>query len=462
MADKIGTRGASNSDYGYVNETLKQKEKETSKISAGMSTGGKVGAKVSAEERALIEKALAELPRLSKGSTGKRANGGLGFDTGSGGLLMAPANQPDPITAEFMLMKLQSNIGNEEAKNAEHDIKYRGEKQKNIQIKRMEQRQKMIAEQNKASTMKTVGQVFGWIGVALSAVAAVLIGVFVSPAAAVPLVVAAIATASIMILEQSGAIDEMMKNASPEAKQGVSYGLMALMLVINIGAAITSGGLSIAPSIAEKSVEVAVDAVEVAADATEMTTSLGAAGSEVAAESVGTAGELATDTMESGLEASETAIQTAGKTTEEATEEAVEGAADAEKLADKATTGPGTLRKILNAAVKSPVNRAKGGSIVKLGMVAMRLSNAVQGTVSLASGGVGAGATAYTYKAAIERSMTKKDLAEITKLIAMDSESRDRIQEVINHIDRGFVNIMKQISTHDTTSMKIISRIGKA
>ncbi len=477
MADKIGTTGASSPDYGYINKALEQKEKkkkEAGKVSAGLSVGGKVGVKVSAEERARIEKALAKLPSLSKGSTGKQANGGLSFDTGRGGLLMAPANQPDPIAAELMLMKLQSKIGNQEAKNAEHDIRYRGEKQKNIQIKRMDQRQKMIAEQNKASVLRTVGQVFGWIGVALSAVAAVLIGVFISPAAAVPLVVAAIATASIMILEQSGAIDELMKDASPEAKQGVSYGLMALMLIINIGAAITSGGLSLAPTLAEKGAEAAIGAVEVAADATELTTEVGTATAELAAESASTAGEVATDAMESGIEASETAFQTVGKTTEEVTEEAVEEGGDAaaegmakaatknaEKLAERAA-GPGKLRKVLNALVKSPIQRTKGSSIVRLGMVAMRASNAVQGTVSLASAGVSAGATGYTYKAAMERALSKEDLAEITKLIAMDSESRDRIQEVINNIDRGFVNVMQQISTHDSTSMKVISRISKA
>ncbi len=468
MSDKIGT-GTDNANLSYTAVPLEQRDKKGNK--ASVATGKKARIQIGQIGRAQINKALAKLPSLSKTSARKAGNGGLSFDTGGGGLLMAPANQPDPMAAELMLMKLQSKIGNEEAKHAEHDIRYRGQKQKDLQIKRMEQRQQIMAQQHSSDTLKTIGKIFGWVGIALSVVAAVLIGVFVSPIAAIPLVVAIVATATVMILEQSGAIDELMKDASPQAKEGVSYGLMALMLIINLGAAVASGGLSLAPALAEAATEGAVDAVEVGASATEVATEAGSSAGEMATE---TAGEVAADATESGIEASGTAARTTEKVAEEATEEAVEESGraatknatkvvseNAEKLAEKAA-GSGKFRKVVSTLVRSPLRRNKGSSIVRLGMVAMRAGNAAQGTIALASAGVAAGATAYAYKASLERAMSKEDLAEITKLIAMDSESRDRIQEVIDNIDRGFVNLMQQISTRDSTSTKIISRIGKA
>ncbi len=299
----------------------------------------------------------------------------ISFGSSGGPTLSLP---PQMNTTDLMTLLYALNTKTTESRmnTTEKRIKQRG-------VETTAKHEKIIQNmKDKAANNSDVGkifaQIFGWIGVVVAVIGAVVAGVLSGGAAAAPLIGAAVLTATMLILQESGGMDKMMEGLSDSAKIGTSAGLAALMLIINIGAAVLSAGIA--------SGGVATAATQLAGEAAEIGVSI--------AEKAGDAGivatKIATNTMR--------AVKTLGKI---------------------ATTGAKSAKLIYVAQ--------------KIGSVA----TVVGGGAGVAGGATQIADSAMDYKAASAMADTKRNKADLVKLFAMNEEDTRRIRKMIEQIENG-------------------------
>lgn len=173
--------------------------------------------------------------------------------------LEAPTNQKLTDTDELslMLLDLRSKIDELQLKTSKEDIQHNMAKKQTAHKDRMDQLQKAIDAMKKADKGGLFGKVFGWIAASVSLIAAAAATVATGGAAA-PLLAAAALNMTMMILEETGAMEDITaafgkviqgmaamfgKELSDEEAQMIAgITITAAVLVINIAAAVASGG----------------------------------------------------------------------------------------------------------------------------------------------------------------------------------------------------------------------------
>lgn len=248
---------------------------------------------------------------------------------------------------------------------------------------------------NNSDVGKIFAQIFGWIGVVVAVIGAVVAGVLSGGAAAAPLIGAAVLTATMLILQESGGMDKMMEGLSDSAKIGTSAGLAALMLIINIGAAVLSAGIA--------SGGVASAAAQLVGEATEVGITV--------AEKAGDAGLMATKIATNTMRV----VKTLGKI---------------------ATTGAKSAKLIYVAQ--------------KIGSVA----SMVGGSAGVAGGATQIANSAMDYKAASAMADTKRNKADLVKLFAMNEEDTRRIRKMIEQIENGAKITLDTVEQGHQTSVQ--------
>ncbi|CAM2005063.1 type III secretion system translocon subunit SctE [Acanthopleuribacter pedis] len=171
--------------------------------------------------------------------------------------LEAPANMKDTDDLALMLLDLRNKVGELQLKTSKEDIQHNMAKKETAHNDRLDQLQKAIDAMKKADKGGMFGKVFGWIAASLSLVAAVAATVATGGAAA-PLLAAAALNMTMMVLQETGAMDTITEEfgkliqdiagafgkelSDEEAQMIAGITITAAVLIINIAAAVASGG----------------------------------------------------------------------------------------------------------------------------------------------------------------------------------------------------------------------------
>lgn len=372
--------------------------------------------------------------RVDAGSGAASAPG-----TSAGGPVLAAPPQMNTADLMVLLLSLKSKTTNARIGTAQDRINQRAQEKSDKHADIIKQIQKKM--QNNPSIGNIFAQIFGWIGVLLTFIIAAVVGVVSGGAAAAPLVAAGVATMALMILQESGAMEKMMEGLSQNAKTGVSAGLAALMIVLNIAATIASAGLA--------SAGLASSAATAAAETGETV-------SEVVTESASAAGEVTTQVVEegasSGAELTENIVKTGEDIGEDAAnlgEETVNTTTKAaEQSAEQASDVTQQLQKIGQSASKS-------AKIIKVAQKVRNVAMVANGVTMIGGGSTQVATSAMVYQATEATAAAKRDKAELLKLLALDEEDSKRIRELIKALQSGFKITLGAVEDAHRTGMKI-------
>jgi transloator len=187
-----------------------------------------------------------------------------------------------------LLMSLQAKYGNESSQSATEAVKANADKLKTARAEEQKKLMEAAAEMAKAKESGLIGQIFGWIGVAVAIIAAVAVSVATFGAAApasglaiagcIAAVTGAVLAGTTQIVQ---AVPGAMESMGKENAQAFMYSMMALQIacaIVSIGA-----GFGGAVNAAKSGTDTAKVAAEVASKAGKI---------EMAAEKIGKAGEI--------------------------------------------------------------------------------------------------------------------------------------------------------------------------
>ena len=380
--------------------------------------------------------------------------------TGADGLMPQPeVKSPDSML--LMLTEISNKMSAERMKSTETAIKGRmaDKKQKNEEtIKKL---QEAMAAKSSAKVGDIIGKVFSWVAVALLFVVAAVVAVVSGGAAAAPLFAAALITAAVLIVVQSGAIDKAMEGADPGAKIAVNVLIAVMLLLINIAAAIMSGGAGSA-GVASSVTEIASSTGEIAAESA-------ATAAETAAETAATSAEVAAETAST---AAETAAETAATAAETAAETASTAAeTGAETTATAAETGAETSAEAAESTVKTTTDTAKaatkaGKMVAKLSEKAAKYGNKIKGGTQMLSGAVGVGSgvagittTAYGYEASQAQAESKEIKAQIAKLDALNEQDMETLRKILSQLQDQVSNTTMMLAESTRTTKRIFTSV---
>ena len=404
----------------------------------------------------------------------------------------AQMNATDLMAVLYSLRQKETESSIESAEQRIHDRSV----DKELKNKEMVSKLQKVAQNKKSKAGGIAAKVFAWVGVGLSFIVAGVIGVVSGGAAAAPLLMIAAMSAALLIAQQSGGMEKAMDamGMDDKAKMGLSLGITALMLVVNIVAVVASGGASavgVAAEAAEATTEVVATAGEVAAEAgatvaeaaTEASTSIAEAAvetatqaaesaMEVSSEATGVIAEAATETAaevsseatgviaeaatETAAEASTTATEAIAKTTTEAT---VETSTKVTEGAVETTTdvAENTATKAPTAAVKIVAEKL-GTSSSRVLQVVDKVRSGVsvaRGTTEMATGGLSIGSATKNYEATKARAGAMRDKAMLAKMQAQDEDDLRRIRNMIEQLENAQNAVMSTISKSDEVTLQI-------
>ena len=343
-----------------------------------------------------------------------------------GPILPAPA-QLDGRDLMALLTFLQNKINESRVKGTQDDIKARG---KEKETKNEEAVEKLKELANKSPAGKIAMKVFAWVGVALSFVVAGVVGVVSGGAAAAPLLMLAVASAAILISQESGLTDKIMDatGMDEKAKMGFAIGLAAAMLIANIVATVATGGASAAGSAAQVA-ETTTTATSEGVQAAGTLAEAGAGAAESAAELSSGASETAQVLAETGANVGEVTAETTGT-----------GAKAASDIAEETQQASVVVRTLARKLGVSSERILQGADKMRQG-------------VKVASGasqvGLGASTTANAateYDAGMTRADTQRIKAAQAKLNALDEEDLRRLRQIIEMITQNVIRLTQAMT----------------
>jgi len=158
--------------------------------------------------------------------------------------VLAQPTVSDPTNMILQMTSLVQQFAVERQKNSESDLKANEAEKKQKNEERLDKLKTAIEKQHKAAKHSSIGKIFGWVAVGLMFAVAGIVAVASGGLAAAPLLAAATITLGVMIAQETGGMEKMMDAAGMNAKQKMifSVGLAVTMLIMNITAAIMSGG----------------------------------------------------------------------------------------------------------------------------------------------------------------------------------------------------------------------------
>ncbi|MBF0103142.1 MAG: type III secretion system translocon subunit SctE [Desulfobacterales bacterium] len=194
-------------------------------------------------------------------------------------VLEAPNLDNDSLA--LLLLDLRNKINELQAKTSKEDIQISMTKKQEMHQKQIEKIQDFIDKMKESKASNLAMKIFGWVAAAVMLVAAVAATVATGGAAA-PLIVAAVVGLAVMALEESGAMEkitegiakllEMAGMDEKAAKIVAQVSIMVVVLAVEIGCMIASGGMSAANVGAGlvdkvgKSVKLAANAIRIGAE----------------------------------------------------------------------------------------------------------------------------------------------------------------------------------------------------
>jgi hypothetical protein len=226
-------------------------------------------------------------PATSTTTTGAASTAGDAppIAAASPGVAHAPALPPPAPSAlrsggdmgELMLLltKLRSAEGQDALKGLSKDVRSRVDKKMAENLQHAKDMIKSFHAMAKAKKAGKFGKIFGWVGKALTVVAAVATAVLIPPPAGVALAALMIGGLALNQLMQIPAVQKAMEKAlGDKGMEALMIGIAALQVVSAIAITVSTGGAG-----------AAVEAEEVAAESSEVASELSANESASVAES---------------------------------------------------------------------------------------------------------------------------------------------------------------------------------
>ena len=327
-------------------------------------------------------------PRVDAGDSGTNPVYG-GQTTNDGPVLSLPNTMPASVMTE-LLMSLQQKVSSERIKDAKEEIKAQTTKAQQKDQKRIDDIKKAMKAREKAKHHSKLGKIFGWIGVALTYVAAAVVTVASGGAAAAPVLAAAVLMTGLMIAQETGGIDKLAKamHLGQKGEMGLMIGLTAAILVVSLVGVVASGGtaaVSMVSSLASAVSRATATGAEIGASAADMTAAGAETGSAVAdisaeategaTESIemsANAGEIASSASDAGDAVEETSFSTseaesevseASSETSEASEEVSDDDKGQEIVEKSATRTQRVAARVGNMVNVSSAGTSVGGGI---------------------------------------------------------------------------------------------------
>ena len=395
-------------------------------------------------------------PRVDAGASGGYENKVNGNDP-----KLAPPKSINTSYMTMMLASLQQKITTERTQSAKDEVKSQTKDAQDKDKKRIDDIKKSMAAREKAKHHSKLGKIFGWIGVALTYVAAAVVTVVSGGAAAAPVLAAAVLMTGLMIAQETGGMNKLAKamNLDKKGQMGLMIGLTAAILVVSLVSVVASGGaaaVSVVSSIASAVTRATAAGAEIGAGAADMAAAgaeTASAAAEISAESTEVASEGA-EISASTEEIASTAVDASSETAE-ASSEAAEASSEASEASSEATE---SSEEVGESTSKASEEGKTGEDIAEKSAsrtqkVAARVGNLVN--LSSAGASVGSGAEGIqTSEAEHDASMADADATDQQAFLA-------QIQALQAATIRKLKKILEDMQANTNTIFSIISSSNK-
>ncbi len=336
-------------------------------------------------------------PRVDAGDSGTNPVYG-GQTTNDGPVLSLPNTMPASVMTE-LLMSLQQKVSSERIKDAKEEIKAQTTKAQQKDQKRIDDIKKAMKAREKAKHHSKLGKIFGWIGVALTYVAAAVVTVASGGAAAAPVLAAAVLMTGLMIAQETGGMDKLAKamHLGKKGEMGLMIGLTAAILVVSLVGVVASGGtaaVSMVSSLASAVSRATATGAEIGASAADMTAAGAETGSAVAdisaeategaTESIemsANAGEIASSASDAGDAVEETSFSTSEAESEvsEASSEASEASSETSEASEEVSDDDKGQEIVEKSATRTQRVAARVGNMVNVSSAGTSVGGGIEG-----------------------------------------------------------------------------------
>ena len=333
----------------------------------------------------------AKAPRVDAGAGG--ANPMRGSQKNNDGPQLALPKMIATSVMTVLLMSVEEKVSSERIKSAKEEVQKQTQDAQHADKKRIDDIKKAIKAREKAKHHSKLGKIFGWIGVALTYVAAAVVTVASGGAAAAPVLAAAVLMTGLMIAQETGGIDKMAKamHLDKKGEMGLMIGLTAAILVVSLVSVVASGGaaaVSMVSSIASAVTRATATGAEIGAGAADMAATgaeTASAATDIAAETAegasegaemsADAEEIASSSADAGDEVADTSSEVSESSSEvsESSSEVSEEASDGKQGEDIAENSASRTQKVA-ARVGNLVNTASAGTSVGSGVAGVQTS----------------------------------------------------------------------------------------
>ena len=390
-------------------------------------------------------------PRVDAGATGTSQVYG-GQTTNDGPQLALPKMIPASVMT-VLLMSVEQKVASERIKSAKNEVQANTADAQQKDKKRIDDIKKAIKAREKAKHHSKLGKIFGWIGVALTYVAAAVVTVVSGGAAAAPVLAAAVLMTGLMIAQETGGVDKLAKamHLDKKGEMGLMIGLTAAILVVSLVGVVASGGsaaVSMVSSIASAVSRVTATGAEVGASAADMA----AAGSETAsavADISAEATEGASESIEMSADAGE--IASSASDASDAVEETSFSETEADSEVSEVSSEASNASEEVSDGTQEENIVEKSTSTTQ--KVAARVGNLVN--VSSAGTSVGSGVEGIqTAEAEHDASMADADATDQQAFLA-------QIQALQAATIRKLRKILEDMQANSSTIFSIASSANK-
>ena len=382
----------------------------------------------------------------------------------------APSYLSSDTIAE-MVESMMSKISQLRLTTSKSEIKAEKSKAAKMHQKNMARIKKKEAAAQKAKRSGLLAKIFGWIMVAVAAIATVL-----TAGSASPLLVGALAVGTVLtVLTQAGVMKKIITACGGSSKDamwgslGIGIAVSVAMMVLSFGASSAGGVSSLVSKVAtlagKGSTAAAEEGVEMASLGTSAATAAQDGGQ--AATVVEDAGQVAEE-AETSFSTVAKDIDTDADSISDADSIGDEAASDEAASGAKENTEDAKASKDAEAGKDSAQTNQVASSVKnpsRFSRVIGKLAGANQ--VLGGSAAIGGGATAietgsYTKDEMDEEAAIKRIKAHLLMINAVVDEDEKKLEEIVEQQASSFENAMSIISSTNVANKKIINNIISA
>ena len=322
-------------------------------------------------------------PRVDAGNTGTGQV--YGSQTTNDGPVLSLPKVIATSVMTVLLMSVEQKVSSERIKDAKEQVKAQTADAQDKDKKQIDDIKKAIKAREKAKHHGLLGKIFGWIGVALTYVAAAVVTVATGGAAAAPVFAAAVLMTGLMVAQETGGINKLAKamHLGQKGAMGLMIGLTAAILVVSLVGVVASGGsaaVSMVTSIASAVSRATSAGAEIGASAADMaaasaeTASAAADISAEATEGVSESIEMSADIGDVASSASD-----AGDAVEETSFSGTEASSEASEASDEASEIDEGEQITEKSATRTQRVAARIGNLVNVTSAGTGIAGGVEG-----------------------------------------------------------------------------------